>query len=43
MSADKAFIDTNIFISEDMQDGLIIDKKLQIVNIFNHTNLLEKL
>lgn len=29
-------------ISEDMQDGLIIDKKLQIVNIFKHTDLLTK-
>jgi predicted nucleic acid-binding protein len=28
-------------ISEDMQDGLIIDEKLQIVNIFSHTNLLK--
>jgi predicted nucleic acid-binding protein len=27
-------------ISEDMQDGLIIEKKLQIVNIFKHTDLL---
>lgn len=27
-------------ISEDMQDGLIIDKKLQILNIYKHTNLL---
>jgi predicted nucleic acid-binding protein len=27
-------------ISEDMQDGLIIDGKLQIVNIFSHTDLL---
>jgi predicted nucleic acid-binding protein len=27
-------------ISEDMQDGLIIDGKLQIVNIFLHTDLL---
>ena len=29
-------------ISEDMQDGLIIDKKLQIVNIYKHTDLLQK-
>ena len=27
-------------ISEDMQDGLIIDKKLRIVNIYKHTDLL---
>jgi predicted nucleic acid-binding protein len=27
-------------ISEDMQDGLIIDNKLQIVNIYEHTDLL---
>jgi|GEM_PF-2840109 len=27
-------------ISEDMQDGLIIDKKLQILNIYNHTESL---
>jgi predicted nucleic acid-binding protein len=27
-------------ISEDMQDGLIIDNKLQIVNIYDHTDLL---
>jgi len=30
-------------ISEDMQDGLIIDKKLQIVNIYKHTELLRHL
>jgi predicted nucleic acid-binding protein len=29
-------------ISEDMQDGLIIDKKLQIVNIYEHADLLTK-
>ena len=29
-------------ISEDMQDGLIIDKKLKIVNIYKHTDLLTK-
>ena len=29
-------------ISEDMQDGLIIDKKLQIVNIYKHTDLLTR-
>ena len=28
-------------VSEDMQDGLIIDKKIQIVNIFKHTDLLK--
>ena len=33
--------DCKYFISEDMQDGLIIDKKLQIVNIYKHTDLLE--
>ena len=27
-------------ISEDMQDGLIIDKKLKIINIYKHTDLL---
>jgi predicted nucleic acid-binding protein len=27
-------------ISEDMQDGLIIDKKLKIVNIYEHADLL---
>jgi len=27
-------------ISEDMQDGLIIDNKLQILNIYEHTDLL---
>ena len=27
-------------ISEDMQDGLMIDNKLQIVNIYEHTDLL---
>ena len=27
-------------ISEDMQDGLIIEKKLQIVNIYKHPELL---
>ena len=29
-------------ISEDMQDGLIIDKRLQVVNIYQHTDLLER-
>jgi predicted nucleic acid-binding protein len=29
-------------ISEDMQDGLIIDNKLQIVNIYEHADLLTK-
>ena len=33
--------DCKFLISEDMQDGLIIDKKLQIVNIFKHIDLLE--
>jgi len=33
--------DCKYLISEDMQDGLIIDKKLQIVNIFKHTDLLQ--
>jgi predicted nucleic acid-binding protein len=28
-------------ITEDMQDGLIVDGKLTIVNIFNHTDLLK--
>ena len=39
-----AALDSNCkyLISEDMQDGLIIDKKLQIVNIFKHTDLLQK-
>jgi predicted nucleic acid-binding protein len=27
-------------ISEDMQDGLIIENKLQILNIYNHADLL---
>ena len=27
-------------ISEDMQDGLIIDNKLQILNIYGHTDML---
>jgi predicted nucleic acid-binding protein len=29
-------------ISEDMQDGLIIDNKLKIINIFKHTDMLTK-
>ena len=29
-------------ISEDMQDGLIIEKKLQILNIYEHTDLLTR-
>ena len=29
-------------ISEDMQDGLIIDNKLQIINIYEHTDLLTR-
>ena len=29
-------------ISEDMQDGLIIDNKLKIVNIYKHTDLLKR-
>ena len=38
-----AALDANCkyLISEDMQDGLIIDKKLQIVNIFKHTDYLQ--
>ena len=37
-----AALETNCkyLISEDMQDGLIIDKKLQIVNIYKHIDLL---
>ena len=27
-------------ISEDMQDGLLIDGKLKIVNVFNHADIL---
>ena len=27
-------------VSEDMQDGLIIDNQLQILNIYDHTDLL---
>ena len=34
--------DCKYLISEDMQDGLIIDKKLQIVNIFKHMDLISK-
>jgi len=34
--------DCKYLISEDMQDGLIIDKKLQIVNIFKHPALLTR-
>jgi predicted nucleic acid-binding protein len=29
-------------ISEDMQDGLIINNKLQLVNIYEHTDLLTR-
>jgi predicted nucleic acid-binding protein len=29
-------------ITEDMQDGLIIENKLQIVNIYKHTDLLSR-
>ena len=29
-------------ITEDMQDGLVIDNKLQIVNIYEHTDLLTR-
>ena len=38
-----AALDANCkyLISEDMQDGLIIDKKLQIVDIYKHTDLLK--
>ena len=32
--------DCKYLVSEDMQDGLMIDKKLQIVNIYKHTDLL---
>jgi len=28
-------------ITEDMQDGLLVDNSLSIVNIFNHTDLLK--
>ena len=34
--------DCKYLISEDMQDGLIIDQKLQIVNIYKHTDLLQR-
>ena len=34
--------DCKYLISEDMQDGLIIDKKLQIVNIYEHYDLLAR-
>jgi predicted nucleic acid-binding protein len=27
-------------VTEDMQDGLVIDGKLTILNIFNHTDML---
>ena len=39
-----AALETNCkyLISEDMQDGLIVDKKLQIVNIYNHMDLISK-
>ena len=30
-------------ISEDMQDGLVIDKKLRIVNIYKHIDLLSEI
>ena len=32
--------DCKYLISEDMQDGLVIDKKLQIINIYKHNDLL---
>ena len=32
----------NYLISEDMHDGLIIENKLQIVNIYKHTDLLNR-
>ena len=32
--------DCKYLISEDMQDGLIIDRKLTIVNIFIHTTMI---
>ena len=34
--------DCKYLISEDMHDGLIVDKKLQIVNIYEHTDLLTR-
>ena len=39
-----AALDANCMylISEDMQDGLLIDNKLQIVNIYEHTDLLTR-
>jgi predicted nucleic acid-binding protein len=39
-----AALETNCkyLISEDMQDGLIIDNKLQILNIYEHTDLLTR-
>ena len=39
-----AALDSNCkyLITEDMQDGLIIEDKLQIVNIYEHTDLLTR-
>jgi predicted nucleic acid-binding protein len=31
------------FVTEDMYDGLVIDGKLTILNIFNHTDILNPL
>jgi predicted nucleic acid-binding protein len=35
-------INCKYLISEDMQDGLIIDNKLQILNIYEHADLLTR-
>jgi predicted nucleic acid-binding protein len=36
-----AALETNCkyLVSEDMQDGLIIENKLTILNIYNHTDM----
>jgi predicted nucleic acid-binding protein len=38
-----AALETNCkyLVSEDMQDGLVIDSRLEIVNIYKHTDLIQ--
>jgi len=40
MAAAALEADCKYLISEDMQDGLVIENKLQILNIYEHTDLL---
>jgi len=42
MAAAALEADCKYLISEDMQDGLVIENKLQILNIYEHADLLTR-